>query len=91
MTVNSTEANRFIAALVAFVEHDLQAGGVDGGPLTADDYLFDAGRIDSLKILQLIAFVERWTGTSIAEPDIVMANFRTIRTIADRFVSGATK
>ena len=91
MTVDSTEGNRFIAALVAFVERDLHAAGVDGEPLTADDYLFETGRIDSLKILQLIAFVERWTGTPIAEPDIVMANFRTIRTIADRFAGGATK
>ena len=87
MTAPSSDADQFIAALVAFVERDLQAGGSGGGPLTADDYLFEAGRIDSLKILQLIAFVERWTGTTIAEPDIVMANFRTIRTIANRFAS----
>lgn len=86
MTVHSTDTDRFMAALVVFVERDLQARGVDDEPLTADDYLFDSGRIDSLKILQLIAFVERWTGTPIPEPEIVMANFRTARTIAERFI-----
>lgn len=48
--------------------------------------LFDDGRIDSLKILQLIAFVEGRTGGAIPERDIVMENFRSVRVIADKFL-----
>ena len=48
-------------------------------------YLFDDGLIDSLKILQLIAFVEIETGQTIPDRDVVMSNFRTVRTIAQRF------
>ena len=50
-----------------------------------DTYLFDDGLIDSLKILQLIAFVEIETGQAIPDRDVVMSNFRTVRTIAQRF------
>jgi len=50
-----------------------------------DTPLFDDGLIDSLKILRLIAFVETRTGRSIPDEEIVMANFRTVRTVAAHF------
>jgi nucleoside-diphosphate-sugar epimerase/acyl carrier protein len=53
--------------------------------IDADTYLFDGGLIDSLKILQLIAFVETEIGRSIADPEVVMENFRSVRVIAERF------
>jgi acyl carrier protein len=48
--------------------------------------LFDDGLIDSLKILQLIAFVELKTGRNIPDREIVMSNFRTVQVITDRFL-----
>jgi acyl carrier protein len=60
-----------------------------GRPLVvdADSYLFDDGVIDSLKILQLIAFVELQIGRDIPDGDVVMEHFRTVRAMAARFGS----
>ena len=56
-----------------------------GATIDVDSYLFDDGLIDSLKILQLIAFVEIETGRSIPDAEVVMEHFRSVRTIARRF------
>jgi nucleoside-diphosphate-sugar epimerase/acyl carrier protein len=55
------------------------------GPIDEETALFDEGMIDSLKILQLIAFIETEIGRTIPDADIVMDNFRTVRTMAARF------
>ena len=73
----------FEARLMEFVRRELIGTGV--GPIDEETYLFDDGLVDSLKILQLIAFVEIETGRTIPDRDVVMANFRTVRTIARRF------
>jgi acyl carrier protein len=56
-----------------------------GSAVDEDSYLFDDGLIDSLKILQLIAFVEVETGRAIPDAEVVMEHFRSVRTIAHRF------
>jgi acyl carrier protein len=48
--------------------------------------LFDEGWIDSLKILQLIAFLEVRSGHKIRDELIVMERFRTIEAIARNFL-----
>jgi acyl carrier protein len=73
----------FEARLMEFVRRELIGTGV--GPIDEETYLFDDGLVDSLKILQVIAFVEIETGRTIPDRDVVMANFRTVRTIARRF------
>ena len=50
-----------------------------------DTPLFDDGLVDSLKILQLIAFVESKTGRTIPDGEVVMSNFRSVQTIAGHF------
>jgi len=50
-----------------------------------DTPLFDVGMVDSLKILQLIAFVETRAGRAIPDHEVVMSNFQTVRTIAEHF------
>ena len=84
MDAPRSPVEQFTSALVRFVEHDLLGGG--SGRVQADTYLFDEGLIDSLKILRLIAFVEHWTGRPIPDADVVMSNFRSPNTIAERFV-----
>jgi acyl carrier protein len=71
------------ARLLGFVRGEL----LEGRPIAveADTYLFADGMIDSLKILQLIAFLELQIGREIPDVEIVMAHFRTVRTIAARF------
>jgi acyl carrier protein len=57
-------------------------------PIDADTYLFADGLIDSLKILQLIAFLEMQIGREIPDAEVVMKHFRTVRTMAGRFGDG---
>jgi len=47
--------------------------------------LFDDGLIDSLKILDLIGFVESNLKMKISDEKIVIQNFKTIDDIADTF------
>jgi acyl carrier protein len=78
-----THAQEFSEALRSFIERDLLAGR--GAGIDVDTYLFGDGLIDSLKILQLVAFVERATGRAVTERDIVMRNFRSVRAITEHF------
>jgi acyl carrier protein len=69
--------------LLRFVRGELLGGRPI--PVDADTYLFADGLIDSLRILQLIAFLELQTGREIPDVEVVMAHFRTVRTMAARF------
>ena len=69
--------------LLGFVRGELLRNR--GALVDEDSYLFEDGLIDSLKILQLIAFVEIETGRSIPDAEVVMEHFRSVRTIARRF------
>ena len=70
--------------LLAYVNDALLADrNLQAGP---DTPLFADGWIDSLSILKLIAFVELMIGREIRDEEIVMENFRTVETIAKRFV-----
>lgn len=70
--------------LLAYVNEALLADrNLRAGP---DTPLFADGWIDSLSILKLIAFVELMIGREIRDEEVVMENFRTVETIAKRFV-----
>lgn len=58
--------------------------------VTSDTRLFEERVIDSLKILELIAFVEAQLGRKIPDAQVVLANFRTIRVMASVF-AGSTR
>jgi nucleoside-diphosphate-sugar epimerase/acyl carrier protein len=73
------------ARILDFVRTSLLGGRVD--PIDADTYLFDEGLIDSLKILQLIAFIETEIGRAIVDTEVVMDNFRNVRAMAARFAA----
>ena len=79
MTSNSEEA------LVHFINETLlvEKPGVRVDALTP---LFREGWIDSLKILQLIAFVEVQRGVNIPDRDIVMDRFENVRAICRHFL-----
>jgi len=71
-------------ALLRFVNDKLLA---DVAPAMAiDTPLFEDDRIDSLKLLQLIAFVEEHANRPIPDEFIVKERFRTIGTIAENFL-----
>lgn len=52
--------------------------------------LFREGWIDSLKILQLIAFVEVQRGADIPDREIVMDRFQNVRAICEHFLTATT-
>jgi len=56
--------------------------------ITVDTRLFEDRVIDSLKVLELIAFVQSALERKIPDAQIVLANFRTIATIARVFTGG---
>lgn len=43
-----------------------------------EDSLFDLGLLDSLKLLDLVAFIEKTTGARIPDDEIVPENFETL-------------
>jgi hypothetical protein len=60
-----------------------------GGPLvTAHTPLFAGGLVNSLGILELIAWTERAAGRRIPDVEIRMDNFRTVARIAEVFLEG---
>jgi acyl carrier protein len=54
----------------------------------ADTPLFESRLIDSINILYLIGYVEKGLGRRLADDEIVMSNFRTVRVIANTFLRG---
>jgi acyl carrier protein len=71
-------------ALLRFVNEDLLAESAKKVEL--DTPLFDEGWLDSLKILQLIAFLETESGRTIPDELIVMDRFRTVAVIIRNFL-----
>jgi len=56
----------------------------DNVTIQADTPLFE-GIIDSMKVLELIAWTEKETGQTIPDQKIVMSNFSTARRVAEVF------
>jgi acyl carrier protein len=71
-------------ALLRFVNEDLLAASAKKVEL--DTPLFEEGWLDSLKILELIAFLETESGRSIPDELIVMDRFRTLAVIIRNFL-----
>ncbi len=56
-----------------------------------DTALFDDGILDSMNILDLIAFIETEFRIKISDDDITLDNFRTPGKIIDKFTNVAKK
>jgi len=73
--------------LLRFTRDKLAAYEI-GAAITVDTLLFEDRVIDSLKVLELIAFLQSALGRKIPDAQIVLANFRSIATIARVFTEG---
>ena len=73
----------FIAQTVAWISQRLAPPGV---AVTADTPLFTGGLINSIRVLELIAWTERAIGAEIPDQRIRMDNFCSVRRIAEVFV-----
>lgn len=73
----------FEAGLVAWLNRRMAPPGVEIG---AETPLFGGGLIDSLRILELIAWTETAIGREIPDEMIRMDNFASARRMAEVFV-----
>jgi methoxymalonate biosynthesis acyl carrier protein len=71
MDETQTKIKAFLSRF--FKNHDLQP----------DEDIFSLGFVNSLLAMQLVAFVEKEFGISVADADLDLDNFRSIRSIAD--------
>ena len=76
------------AQLIRFINGTLLGGSGDVG---RDTRLFEEGHINSLRILDLIAAVEKAIGTKIPDRAVRLANFRTVATIVRAFHPSAVR
>ena len=74
---------RFESAMLTWLNSRFSSRGI---VITADTPLFAKGLIDSLGILELIAWTEVNTGYTVPDERIRMDNFRTVARIARAFV-----
>lgn len=75
---------RFREEMLAWLNAKLAPPGVE---IVGDTALFASGVINSIKVLELIAFTERAIGHEIADRMIKLDNFRSVDRIALVFVS----
>lgn len=71
-----------LADLVAWLNHRFAP---DGPPIDTDTPLFASGLLDSMRILELIAWTERAIGREIPDVAIRTDNFATPARIAELF------
>lgn len=74
----------FVRHMIAWLNDEIALKGVVVG---ADTPLFATRLLDSLKVLELIAFTEQAIGRAIPDCDIRMDNFQTVARIAAVFLA----
>ena len=77
----------FVERTVDWINRTLVPAGVT---IHGDTMLFADGLINSIRILQLIAWTEHALGLRIPDVQIRMDHFRTVRHIADTFARSHT-
>lgn len=79
----STPQEEFAREMVAWLNDEIAPQGVR---VDADTPLFATRLLDSLKVLELIAFTEQAIGRAIPDSHIRMDNFQTVARIAAVFL-----
>ena len=73
----------FEASLLKFITTEVSQGS--GRRISTRTPLFSDGLIDSLKILELIAFVESTLGIHIPDAKVTARNFRSVQAVGKAF------
>jgi acyl carrier protein len=81
-----SQQQTFIADMLAWLNEEIAPEGV---VVTADTQLFAGRLLDSLRVLELIAFTEQTIGSTIPDSQIRMDNFQTVSRIASVFLREA--
>lgn len=80
MTEQTTDRDAFVAELIAMIERDVTL--LPDDPIERDTELLLDGFVDSLGVMQIVAWLEDRLGRRIEPSDIVYENFRTVDEIA---------
>lgn len=75
----------FEQRLLRFISEQLLDAGTT---VDAETRLFEDGHIDSMRVLDLLAFVESTLGRPVPTEAVRLSNFGSVRQIAARFVGG---
>jgi acyl carrier protein len=67
--------------LMDYVKEELARGGAP--LLREDDDLFNTGILDSLGVLQMVAFIEKQFGIQVPDEDVVYENFSSIDSLSN--------
>ncbi len=67
--------------LLEYVKNELLRGRKSA--LKAEDDLLSSGIIDSLGILQMVAFIEERFNIQIPDEDVVFENFQSVKALSD--------
>jgi acyl carrier protein len=78
---------KFTVEMVRWLNARIAPAGVT---IYADTPLFVRGLMDSIRVLELIAYTERAIGATIPDSRMRMDNFHTVARIADVFVTETT-
>jgi acyl carrier protein len=79
----STQQQEFARRMLVWLNNEIAPKRVR---VDADTPLFATRLLDSLKVLELIAFTEQAIGRAIPDSDIRMDNFQTVARIAAVFL-----
>ena len=74
---------KFMTDMVRWLNARVAPAGVT---IHADTPLFARGLMDSIRVLELIAYTEREIGSTIPDSRMRMDNFHTVARIADVFL-----
>ena len=67
--------------LMDYVKQDLMKGR--SATVSEEDDLLSAGIIDSLGVLQMVAFIEERFGFQVPDEDVVYENFHSVKTLSE--------
>ena len=83
------EKDEFEIKLLEFINHKLI--GSANIRITETAKLFEKRLINSMKIIELIAFVEKKLKIKVNDDMVTMENFESVRIIADKFINYGKK
>jgi acyl carrier protein len=79
----SSNQRTFVAGMLGWLNEEIAPEGV---VITADTQLVAGRLLDSLRVLELIAYTEQAIGAAIPDAQIRMDNFQTVSRIAAVFL-----
>ncbi len=83
------ERNKFRDALLRFIREDLgqyRKEALAEEEIASDTLLFEGGYINSLGVVELIAFIEETLHISVSMREVIMKHFGSVDAICERFL-----